>query len=122
MARPLKARRPLVGWRRSVQYPEPLLEPNPVVAEPFRFAPVLVAGDVRPLLATEMPVEGLVVQEARPLTPIRPVLLEFSELPCVCGLPEIVVVSAAHAARGGRIRNRFAETFVAAQIFRRRIY
>jgi len=27
-----------------------------------------------------MLVEGLVVQEGRPLTPIRPVLLEFSEL------------------------------------------
>jgi hypothetical protein len=53
----------------QVQQPEPLLESDPVVAELFRLAPVLVAGDVWPLLAAEMPVEGLVVHEGRPLTP-----------------------------------------------------
>jgi len=41
-----------------------------VVADAFRFAPVL-------------------------LTPTWPVLLEFSELPCVGGLPEIVVLAPA---------------------------
>jgi hypothetical protein len=39
------------------------------VADPFRFAPVLVTGDVWPLFAAEILVEGLVVQEGRPLTP-----------------------------------------------------
>ena len=42
-----------------------------MVAEPFRFAPVLVAGDACPLLAAEMLVEGLVVHEGGPLTPPR---------------------------------------------------
>ena len=51
------------------QQPGALLEPDPVVAELFRFAPVLVAGNAWPLLAAEMLVEGLVVQEGRPLTP-----------------------------------------------------
>ena len=53
----------------SNQQPGGLLEPDPVVAELFRFAPVLVAGDDWPLLAAEMLVEGLVVHEGRPLTP-----------------------------------------------------
>jgi hypothetical protein len=61
----------MAGWQCSVQHPESLLEPDPVVAEPFRFAPVLVAGDVWPLLAAEMLVEGLVVHEGRPL-PLTP--------------------------------------------------
>ena len=60
---------PFDGRFGNVRVTEPLLEPDPVVAEPFRFAPVLVAGDVWPLLAAEMLVEGLVVQEGRPLTP-----------------------------------------------------
>jgi hypothetical protein len=58
-------------WNRSDQHPELLLEPDPVVAGPFRFAPVLVGGDAWPLFSAEMLVEGLVVHEGRPLTPLR---------------------------------------------------
>ena len=45
-----------------------------MVADLFRFAPVLVAGDVWPLFAVEMLVEELsvaVLQEGRPL-PLTP--------------------------------------------------
>ena len=51
------------------QHPGGLLEPDPVVAELFRFAPVLVSGIAWPLLAAEMLVEGLVVHDGKPLTP-----------------------------------------------------
>jgi hypothetical protein len=51
------------------QQPGGVLEPDPVVAELFRFAPVLVSDIAWPLLAAEMLVEGLVVHEGRPLTP-----------------------------------------------------
>ena len=42
-----------------------LLEPEPVVAELFRFAPVLVAGDAWPLLAAEMLIEAPPVAACR---------------------------------------------------------
>jgi hypothetical protein len=34
------------GWQLPVQDLEPLPEPDPIVAEPFRFAPAPVAADV----------------------------------------------------------------------------
>jgi len=40
-----------------------------------------------------MPFEELVVQEGRSLKPTWPVL-EFSELPCVCGLAEVELAPA----------------------------
>jgi hypothetical protein len=46
-----------------------------VVADPFRFAPLLVAGDVWPLLAAEMLVDG---GRPLPLTPTWPLLLELA--------------------------------------------
>jgi len=39
----------MAGWQRSVQHPGPAAGADPVVAEPFRFAPVLAAGDAWPL-------------------------------------------------------------------------
>jgi hypothetical protein len=45
----------MAGWQRSDQQPGSRLEPDPVVADAFRFAPVLVAGDVWPLFAAENP-------------------------------------------------------------------
>jgi hypothetical protein len=54
-ARPVEARHPMAGWQRSDQQPGSRLEPDPVVADAFRFAPVLVAGDVWPLFAAENP-------------------------------------------------------------------
>jgi hypothetical protein len=45
-------------WERSGQQPGSRRKPDPVVADAFRFAPVLVGGEVWLLLAAEMPVEG----------------------------------------------------------------
>jgi hypothetical protein len=73
----------------SNQQPGEALEPDPVVAELFRLAPVLVSDIAWPLLAAEMLVEGLVVHEGRPL-PVTPIWLTV--LPCGPGggLPETV--------------------------------
>jgi hypothetical protein len=78
----------VADWNRSDQHPESSLELDPVVADPFMFAPVLVAGEVWPLLVAEMPVEGLVLQEGRPLTPSG--LLPWGAWDPLGGLPEIV--------------------------------
>jgi hypothetical protein len=74
------------GARRSLavgnvwdQQPEPLAEPDPVVW---------------PLFAAAVPVEELVVQEGRPLTPTW-LALEFGELPCVGGLLDVVELAPA---------------------------
>jgi len=48
----------LASRERSDQQPGSRRKPDPVVADAFRFAPVLVAGEVWLLLAAEMPVEG----------------------------------------------------------------
>jgi hypothetical protein len=71
------------------QQPGGGLEPDPVVAEPFRFAPVLVAGDAWPLLAAEMLVEGLVVHESTPL-PLTPTWLTVLSCGPGGGPPETV--------------------------------
>ena len=63
-----------------------------MVADPFRFAPVRVAGDVWPLLAAER-----LVRRGRLF--LRPGEATWARDAC-----------------GGRNRNRFAEAFVAAQI------
>jgi len=45
----------------SVQHPDPLLEPDPVVAETVQVRAGAGAGDAWPLLAAAMPVEELSV-------------------------------------------------------------